>query len=265
LILERLALEIAGLVALLHLIDTLSYSIRLNAVKSGQFALSTSLFNIISLITRISNTLFLPAIGSLVGYSILSHTDPMWQLREILLGSTLGACIGGVLIPTFLKVFGKAVNRLESVGSVPALIAQSLSISNIRRISKSATIPRRKLLEGLRFRQIPKRLLLVNIVVTGIYTVGVLASNYAAVLVPEQHRLAVAQSSGFINGAATIFLTLLIDPKSATITDQALRGKRPYGDVKALVTLLVLTKILGTVLAQLLLTPSAYLISSLYR
>lgn len=42
---ERLTIEIAGLVALLHLIDTLSYSIRLNAIKSGQFALSTSLFN----------------------------------------------------------------------------------------------------------------------------------------------------------------------------------------------------------------------------
>jgi hypothetical protein len=262
---EKLTLEIAGLVALLHLIDTLSYSIRLHAVKSGQFALSTSLFNVISLVTRISNTLFLPAIGSLIGYSLHSHTDPIWYLRQILLGSTVGACIGALLIPTFLKLFGKAVNRLESVGSIPALLAQSLSISNIRRISESATVPRRKLLEGLRFRQIPKRLLLVHILVTGIYTVGVLASNYAAVLVPEQHRLAVAQSSGFINGAATILLTLIVDPKSATITDQAYRGKRPYGDVKALVTLLVVTKILGTVFAQLLLTPSAYLIAWFYR
>jgi hypothetical protein len=260
-----MTLEIAALFASLHFIDTLSYSIRLNAVKSGQFALSISLFNTISLITRISNTLFLPAIGDLIGYSIHHHVDPIWQLRQILLGSTIGACIGAAFIPTFLKIFGKAVNRLELVGSVPALLVQSLSISNIRRISNSATVPRPKLLEGLRFRYIPKRLLLVNVIITSVYTVGVLASNYAATLVPQQHQLAVVQSSGLINGVATILLTLLVDPMSATITDQALRGKRPYGDVKALVTLLVLTKILGTVLAQFIISPSAHLIAWFYR
>ncbi|WAH36063.1 lipid II flippase Amj family protein [Alicyclobacillus dauci] len=249
---------------MLHFIDTLAYSIRLNAVKNGQFALSTSLFNTISLVTRVSSTLFLPAIGALVDHSIQYHIDPIWQLRQILFGATIGACVGAVFIPTFLRIFGKAVNRLEIVGSVPALMLQALSIANIRRIRNSTTVPRRTLLAGLRFRQIPKRLLLVNIMITAVYTVGVLASNYSALLNP-QHRLEVAQSSGFINSVGTILLTMLVDPKSASITDQALRGTRPYGDVKALVTLLVLTKILGTILAQFIFTPSAHLIAWIYR
>ena len=262
---ETLAIEIAALFALLHLIDTLSYSIRLNSIKNGQFALSTSLFNIISLVTRVSNTLFLPAIGDLVGYSIRHRVDPIWQLRQILFGATIGACIGAILIPTFLKIFGKAVNRLELAGSVPILMLQALSIANIKKISSNTTTPRRNLLAGLRFREIPKRLLLVNVIITAVYTVGVLAANYAATLVPQQHQLAVVQSSGLINSVATILLTLLVDPRSATITDQALRGKRPYGDVKALVTLLVLTKILGTVLAQFIFQPSTYIIAWFYR
>lgn len=68
-----------------------------------------------------------------------------------------------------------------------------------------------------------------------------------------------------INGIAAILLTLLIDPKSAIITDQALRGKRPYGDVKALVVLLITSKFVGTLLGQVLFIPAAKVIASFYR
>ncbi|MDQ7095150.1 DUF2837 family protein [Desulfosporosinus sp. PR] len=43
-----------------------------------------------------------------------------------------------------------------------------------------------------------------------------------------EHRLAVVALSGMINRLASILLRSLIDPKSAMITDQALRGKRSY-------------------------------------
>lgn len=68
-----------------------------------------------------------------------------------------------------------------------------------------------------------------------------------------------------INGVASILLTLLIDPKSAMITDQALGGKRPYGDVKALVVLLITSKLVGTLLGQVLFLPAAELIAFFYK
>jgi len=68
-----------------------------------------------------------------------------------------------------------------------------------------------------------------------------------------------------INGIAAILLTLLIDPKSALITDQALRGKRSYGDVKALVVLLITSKVVGTLLGQVLFLPAAQIIAAFYR
>lgn len=61
----------------------------------------------------------------------------------------------------------------------------------------------------------------MNSLVTGIYTVGVLAANYSALFVTEEYRIAAAGSLGMNNGLATILLTLFIDPKSAVITDQA--------------------------------------------
>jgi hypothetical protein len=146
----------------------------------------------------------------------------------------------------WVKIFEKAVNRLEVTGSVPSLVVEALQINNIKQVVKSVSKPSKTMLKRLRYREIPKRLLILNTLVTEIYTVGVLAASYSATLVPVENRLAVIASSGMINGIASILLTLLIDPKSAMITDQALTGKRPYGDVKALVVLLISSELIGT-------------------
>lgn len=253
------------LTLLIHLIDTLAYSVRLNSVKSGQVALSFSLFNLFVLISRTANTFQAPLIGSIIGLSIAQGIDPIMDMRKVIFASTLGTLVGVMLIPTFLRIFSAAVRKLEIAGSVPSLVVEALHINNIKRLVKRATRPKKTMLERLRYREIPKRLLILHALVTGIYTVGVLAANYSALLVTDEHRLAAAASSGMINGIATILLTLFIDPKAAIITDQALRGKRPYTDVKALVVLLISTKLIGTLLGQLLFLPSANLIASFYH
>lgn len=253
------------LTAVIHLIDTLAYSVRLNSVKSKQVALSFSLFNLFVLVSRTANTFQAPLIGSIIGLSITQGIDPILDMRKVILASTVGTVSGIILIPTFLRIFEAAVRRLEITGSVPSLVVEALHINNIKRMVKRAARPSKTMLQRLRYREIPKRLLLLHALVTGIYTVGVLAANYSALLVAEEHRLAAAASSGMINGIATIMLTLFIDPKSAIITDQALRGKRPYEDVKALVVLLIASKIAGTLLGQALFLPAANLIASFYQ
>ena len=264
-VLERTLLELFVLTITIHIVDTVAYSVRLNSVKSGQVALSFSLFNMFVLLARTANLFQGPLIGSIIGLSIAKGVYPVGDMRIVIFASTAGTIFGIILIPTFLRVFEAAVRRLELSGSVPSLVVEALQVNNIKRIVKSATRPSKIMLEKLRYREIPKRLLILNALVTGIYTVGVLAANYSALLVPEQARLAAAASSGMINGIASILLTLFIDPKSAIITDQALRGKRPYGDVKALVVLLIGTKLIGTLLGQLLFLPSTEVIASFYR
>lgn len=255
--------QLIVLTIIIHLIDTLAYSVRLNSVKSGQVALSLSLFNVIMLISRTANTFQAPFIGTIVDYSIKTGIDPLPSIRKVIFAATIGTIIGIILIPTFLRIFSKAVMKLEVTGSVPSIVVQALSIANIKRIAKDITKPSKKMLEGLRFHDIQKRVLLFNVLVTGVYTMGVLAANYAAILVPD-HRVAVASSSGIINGVATILLTLYIDPKAAIITDEAIRGKREYSDVKALVVVLIGTKLLGTLLAQVLIVPAAMFIARIY-
>lgn len=247
------------------MIDTLAFSVRLNSVKSGQFALSLSLFNVFVLISRTANMLQGPLIGALIGASIAIEVDPIWDVRKVIFASTIGTLVGILLIPSFLKVFSRAVVKLELSGSVPSIVVKALSISNIRRIAKTATVPSKNMLANLRFRRIPKRLLLLNVIITGVYTIGVLSAYYSATLVSPEKQLAASASSGLINGIATILLTLFVDPKSAIITDQALRGSRPYGDVKALVVLLIGTKLLGTLLGQIMFIPAANMIAYFYR
>ena len=262
---EKILLELMFITCVIHLIDTLAYSVRLNSVRSGQFALSMSLFNVFVLVSRTANMLQGPLIGVLIGSSIAGGSDPIGIMRNVIFASTLGTIIGIVFIPTFLRIFSVAVSRLESTGSVPSLVIAALSLDNLRRIRAKAAVPRKQMLYNVRFREIPKRLLLFNTLITGIYTIGVLAAFYAATLVPADKQLAVVASSGIINGVASILLTMFVDPKAAVITDQALRGDRPDSDVKALVVLLIGTKLLGTILAQALLIPAAYIIASFYR
>lgn len=63
-------IELIGLTIIIHLIDTLAYSVRLNSVKSGKYALSLSLFNIFVLISRTANMFQAPLLGLIVGLSI---------------------------------------------------------------------------------------------------------------------------------------------------------------------------------------------------
>jgi hypothetical protein len=96
--------------------------------------------------------------------------------------------------------------------------------------------------------------------VTGIYAIGVVAATYASVIDPADARTAVLLS-GIINGIATIAFTLIVDPTSAYITDQAVKGERTLGEVKSLVFYLALTAIVGTLLSQLILYPAAVVIA----
>lgn len=205
-----------------------------------------------------------PLIGTMIDNSIKINYDPINEVRYVILATSLGTLIGIGLIPTFLRVFSKSVSKLEEVGSIPNLVVQSLSIANIKRIAKSTVRPNKSMVNDLKYKNIPKKLLLVNALITGIYTIGVLAAYYASIYAPDK-RLAISASSGMINGIASILLTIFIDPRAAIITDEAYRGKREYGDVKTLVIMLIGTKFIGTLIGQLLLIPAARFIVLLYK
>ena len=253
---DRLAF-IFILTILIHTVDTFSYSVRIAGVRTKHLALALSLFNIIVLISRTSNMVQAPLLGSLVDYSIASHTQSSleFDFRMIIFAATIGGIIGALLIPTFVKVFTIGINKLQKTGSVPSLIYNGTSLRGVRAIKKSLTKPDLKLLKRIQLSSIPKGFLIINILITAIYTIGVLSSIYAGAMIPA-FRLTASQLSGLINGAATIMLAMLVDPRAAMITDEALHEVRPPRDVNTMVALLVGGKIAGTLLGQLLFMPA---------
>lgn len=261
---DQTLLQLLTLTFVIHVIDTLAYSVRLNSVKSGQYALSVSLFNLFYLVSLTAHSLQTPLIGSFVDSAFVSNLDPLPVMRRVISVSTLGTFVGIGLTPTFLKLFAVAMGILEKTGSVPSVAIEALHLRNIKKFLNIITKPSRNMVNKLPFKEIPKGLLLLNALITGLYTVGVLSAFYAASLVANEHRLAASASSGLINCLANIIFMLFVDPKSAIITDQAFQGNRPYGDVKALVVLLMSSKLIGTLLGQVLLIPLAKSIATFF-
>ena len=120
------------------------------------------------------------------------------------------------------------------------------------------------MLVSLRYMGIPKRLLLLNCVVTAIYTVGVLAALYAAYLNPA-YSTAASQSSGLINGIATIILTIFVDPQMGMMTDKAMSNQAEKSKLGKIFGMFMISRFCGTLLAQFIFVPAAYWITWLIQ
>ncbi|EMT39948.1 Protein of unknown function [Thermoanaerobacter thermohydrosulfuricus] len=252
---------VAFFTMVINLIDTLSYSIRPSGVRTRKLAVALSLFNIMAVISRLSNMIQAPFLGSIVDMAIKMDKVHLLQndMRIVLFSATLGALIGAPLMPTFVSIFTVAINGMEGAGTVPKLILKGFRWSNLKKIKKKIVLPRLSMLKGIWKANIPKTFLIYNVIITSIYTTGVISSLYAGAIIPE-YRITASQLSGIVNGFATVLFTVVVDPVAALITDQALSGKRTQHDVDSMVVLLVFGKILGTLLAQLIFIPAADLI-----
>jgi hypothetical protein len=108
----------------------------------------------------------------------------------------------------------------------------------------------------LPFRSIPRKLIVGNTIIMMVYAIGVVAAYYASVLNLNARGTAIGLS-GLVNGIGTVAFSLFVDPTSAYIVDQTVRGERPVADVHAMIVTLVVTAFIGTLLAQLILYPAA--------
>jgi hypothetical protein len=252
-----------------------AYAARLAGVQSGRIATSISLFNLFVLASRLANLAYAPMLGTLsdrvahaeraaraVGQHALADAAIHqfdWQIRSIVLAGTAGTALGALLLPTFLHLFLRGIAAFERLRSIPKALLRLFDPRVMLGILRSPRLPPLASLTRFSLRRLPTELLVGNVIVTGVYAVGVVASVYASVLEPEVARTAVLLS-GVVNGIATIAFSLIVDPTSAYITDQAVKGERPLSDVKSMVFYLSLTAIVGTLLSQLILYPGALLI-----
>lgn len=127
--------------------------------------------------------------------------------------------MGILLLPTFIAIFSRAIIHLsEERGSIPSLIRKGFTFEYIKRGFKHIHLPRLSYLKDSRFKDISIRMFVINMLITAIYTIGVLLALYAALIAPERASTSI-MASGLINGVATILLTIFIDPKISILAD----------------------------------------------
>lgn len=244
--------------AIIHATDTASYAIRLAGIRIGKLAVALSLAGIVVLVSRTSNLVQGIFTGTIVDAAKNGIIQDLETPFRVVIGSAaIGTCLALLVFPTLVFISARMISYLEVSGSVPELLRYSVSFQRIKRVGSKVRLPRLSMLSRLRVGGLPKRLLLLNCVVTAIYTVGVLAALYASVLIPEHSSTAI-MSSGLINGIATIIFAVFVDPQIAIVTDRTLSGKSDIEALNKMFGLLLLSRFAGTLLAQLLFLPAAY-------
>lgn len=258
-----------------------AYAARLAGVRTGRIATSISLFNLFVTASRLATLIYTLMLGPLSDragnavkallsaaqtpqtHDLIAHVQHAfeWQLRLIIIAGMFGTILGSLMLPMFTYLYIRGVRSFERTKSLPHSLARLGNPRVVWNVLSHLRVPHYSEIFGFSTRNIPRRLLIFNVVVTGIYAIGVVAAYYASVLDVNVARTAIG-ISGIINGIGTIAFTFFVDPTSSIIVDEAVKGERPHEEVKAMVFYLSLTAIIGWLVSQALLWPAAWIIAA---
>lgn len=255
---------VAKFILIVTMIETLAYSTRISGARVKLIATALSLFSTLVIVSRFSTMIQQPLTAKLIAEAPDSNKlNFIEEQYRILIGVTsVGVLLGIMLFPTFINIFSRAIIQLSNErGSIISTIGKQLNPTGIKKIISCFRVPKLKFLQGITFKTIPKRLFVVNVIVSAVFTIGVLSSLYASMLVPEDYAQAALMSSGVINGIATILLTLFIDPKASVLADRVMKNQCDYVYLKSYSLTMISSKFVGTIVAQLLFIPAAYYVA----
>jgi hypothetical protein len=247
---------------IIHFIGALAYAARIAGVRTRRIAVSFALFNILVLVSRASNSFQGPFLSKRIEVNLLAGGGPLiWDFQLLLLSASLAALLGALAVPTFQRLFTRAVDHFHENRSVPKLLLHVFAKGGLSYLKLAATAPSLDHLSGMRRKAaVPMSVIALNIGAQALLTVGVFASLYAGYLNPEFRVTAVSLSS-VINGVATILLFVFIDPHLSIMTDDVIAGRTSEASFRRAVVLLAGSRVAGTLLAQVALVPAAIAIA----
>lgn len=247
---------------IIHLIGTLSYALRIAGARTGRIAVSFALFNIMALASRTAHSFQVPLLAKHVEQNILHGrlADAESDFRWLLLAATLATALGALLIPTFQRLLTRAVEAFDSHRSLVRLIVRGLSRSGLGHFKEALRLPAKEnLTRMVSLGHVPVRIILANVLATALITTGAFSSLYAGYLNPEL-RVTANSFSPLINGSSTILLFVYIDPYLSLLTDDVVNGQVSEAHFRGCVILFVLSRLVGTLIAQLIFIPAAIII-----
>ena len=247
----------------IHLIGTLAYAVRIAGVRTRRIAVSFALFNILVLVSRTSNSFQGPFLAKRIEENIhhgIAH-GLLGDFRWLLLSATLATVFGAFLIPTFQRIFSRAVRHFQVNRSIPQLLMRGLFKGGLTQLKDVASLPAAANVTRMRVGHgISYWVILLNVAAVALWTTGVFASLYAGYLNPEL-RVTSSTLSSVVNGVATIMMFVFIDPHMSVMTDDVVEGKVSEPQFRKAIVWLVGSRIAGTLLAQALLVPAALFIA----
>jgi hypothetical protein len=252
-------LLIGALTFVIHLIGTLAYSVRIAGTRTRRIALSLSLFNVLVLVSRTSNSFQAPLLAKRVEQNLGSGVaGGVADFRWLLAAATLATLAGAFLIPTFQRLLSRWVNAVGRGHAPLAMLRRAASPALVAHVREAAAIPSWDNIARLKSgRSLPWSVVLLNTVAMAIWSVGVFAALYAGYLRPDL-RVTASQMSAVVNGVATILMFAFIDPYLSLMTDDVAAGKIEEPYFRRSVVWLTGSRLAGTVLAQALLVPAAF-------
>jgi hypothetical protein len=257
-------LIICALTFVIHLIGTLAYSVRIAGTRTRRIALSLSLFNLLILVSRTSNSFQAPLLAKRVEQNIAAGvTSGVADFRWLLAFATAATLVGALLIPTFQRLLSRWVESVGTGRAPMAVLRRVASPAVLAHVRESAALPRWANVVTLGSgRHLPWSVIALNTAAMAVWSVGVFAALYAGYLRPEL-RVTASQMSAVVNGIATILMFAFIDPYLSLMTDDVAAGKVEESYFRRSVVWLTGSRLAGTVLAQLILVPAALWIVAL--
>lgn len=247
----------------INLIGTLAYSARIAGVRTRRIAMSFALFNILVLVSRTSNSFLGPFLAKRIETRISGGGGEALyaDFQLVLLSATLAVALGIGLVPTGQRLFARAIGYFQQHRSTAKMVMKTATPTGLKAVRDALHPPSLTHLKNLKLdKGVGWGVLLANCLAQALITVGVVASLYAGYLNPE-FRVTASQLSAVINGLATILLFALIDPQLSVMTDDAVEGRVSEALFRRTIVWISVSRLAGTILAQVLLLPSAQVIA----
>lgn len=254
------------LTTVIHAIETSAYAARLAGVRTGHPALARSLYNVLSLGARSAYVLSGLLLGGLTDLAVAQQDIEalLGTYRLVLVSTSIGTLLAALLLPTLSRLIARGVESYEQRGSLPRVIVRGTSVRGLWRMRDAWKAPDPQSIRQSRRSPLPKRFLIASMLVVAIYTVSNPASLYASALVPEGVRTA-SSLTPLIKAFGTLLMIFVVDPIAALINDQALTRDRPLRDATYLTIWQLGARLIGTILAQLLLRPTGAILAAFTR
>src|SRR6478736_3012637 len=141
--LDAQLLAICLLTAGINLIGTLAYAARIAGVRTRRIAMSFALFNILVLVSRMSNSFLGPFLAKRIETRLASDGGDalLDDFRLVLLSASVSVFIGILLVPTGQRLFARAIGYFQEHRSTTRMILASVTPAGMRTLRDALSLP----------------------------------------------------------------------------------------------------------------------------